>query len=434
VRAANGPSAESDLPSRAAFASDADLRRRVERAFDLAETTIDRIVARESGLDLSGLEAPPDKVVAETAMLLRAVAALPDGTVRRCRIAELASQLADYAQSPRIAAGIALHPSLARDYGAAHIVLKAAGFGSPRCDAALARARLADAAQGRERLPHRELEQAWLAWLFDGKTSIAGLAERTALGRGIDLLFGKRDDVYALTHALMYATDFGGAALPGMPRSSDRIAAEADSALAGALDDDDFDLAGELLLTAPYLRRKWSLTASFGFAVLAFVEDEVGVLPSLSLDREGYERHDPASRAAYVTAVAYHTAFVMGLLCAAILRREDRPRLGRIETGAATADRLIEDLLADPKRPQWLMFVRRLDPGRRAALTPFLLDVAIRRAARRLELGKVERALRLGVDESVPATPLRLQAAELLQRLAAASAELAVPGPASALA
>jgi hypothetical protein len=160
------------------------------------------------------------------------------------------------------------------------------------------------------------------------------------------------------------------------------------------------------------------------------VEDEVGVLPSLSLDREGYERHDPARRAAYVTAVAYHTAFVMGLLCAAILRQEQRPSLGRIETGAATADRLIEDLLADPKRPQWLMFIRRLDSGERAALTPLLLDVAIRRAARRLELGHVERALRRGVEQSVPATPLRLQAAELLQRLAAASAELAVQAPA----
>ncbi len=76
------------------------------------------------------------------------------------------------------------------------------------------------------------------------------------------------------------------------------------------------------------------------------------------------------------------------------------------------------------------MFIRRLDPGRRAALTPFLLDVAFRRAARRLELGQVERALRRGVEPSVPATPLRLQAAELLQRLAAASAELAVQAPA----
>ena len=430
MRAANGPLPGAGLPGGPAFASNADLQRRVERAFDLAETTIEQIVACESGLDLSALEAPPDKVVAETAMLLRAVATLPDGTVRRCRVAALGSQLAVYAQGPRIAAGIALHPSLARDYGAAHIVLRAAGFGSPRCDAALERARLADAAQGRERLPHRELEQAWLAWLCDGKTPIAGLAERTALGRGIDLVFGKRDDVYALTHALMYATDFGGAALPGLSRSPERIAAEADSALAGALDDDDFDLAGELLLTAPYLRREWSPAASFGFAVLAFVEDEVGVLPSLSLDREGYERHDPARRAAYVTAVAYHTAFVMGLLCAAILRQEERPCLGRIETSAATADRLIEELLADPKRPQWLMFIRRLDRGQRAALTPFLLDVAIRRAARRLELGEVERALHLGVEQRVPATPLRLQAAELLQRLAAASAELVVEAPA----
>ena len=39
-------------------------------------------------------------------MLLRAVAALPDGTVRRCRVAALASQLAVYAQGPRIAAAL----------------------------------------------------------------------------------------------------------------------------------------------------------------------------------------------------------------------------------------------------------------------------------------------------------------------------------------
>src|SRR4051812_9545745 len=98
VRAAKGPSKGAGLPG--AFASNADLQRRVERAFDLAETTIEQIVARESGLDLSALEAPPDKVVAETAMLLRAVAALTDGTVRRCRVTALASQLAVYAQGP----------------------------------------------------------------------------------------------------------------------------------------------------------------------------------------------------------------------------------------------------------------------------------------------------------------------------------------------
>ena len=107
MRAANGSLPGAGLPG--AFASNADLQRRVERAFDLAETTIEQIVACESGLDLSALEAPPDKVVAETAMLLRAVATLPDGTVRGCRVAALGSQLAVYAKGPRIAAGIALH-------------------------------------------------------------------------------------------------------------------------------------------------------------------------------------------------------------------------------------------------------------------------------------------------------------------------------------
>src|SRR3954466_15367201 len=104
VRAANRPLPGAGLPGGPAFASNADLQRRVKRAFDLAETTIEQIVARESGLDLSARDAPPAKVVAGPVMLHRAAECIRDGTVRRCRFAALASQLAVYAQGPRIAA------------------------------------------------------------------------------------------------------------------------------------------------------------------------------------------------------------------------------------------------------------------------------------------------------------------------------------------
>jgi hypothetical protein len=91
--------------------------------------------------------------------------------------------------------------------------------------------------------------------------------------------------------------------------------------LAGALDDDDFDLAGELLLAWPFLDAAWDEPSSFAFAVLAGVEDEVGVPPSLALDRAEYERQPVAARKSYVAAVAYNTAYVMGLLCAVMLSR-----------------------------------------------------------------------------------------------------------------
>lgn len=95
--------------------------------------------------------------------------------------------------------------------------------------------------------------------------------------------------------------------------------------LTGALDDDDFDLAAELLLARPCLGEGWNAVSSFGFAVLERVEDEVGVLPSLSLDGNEFARLPVAARPHYVAATAYHTAYVMGLLCAAILRARALP-------------------------------------------------------------------------------------------------------------
>jgi len=232
------------------------------------------------------------------------------------------------------------------------------------------------------------------------------------------VLLGSRDDLYALTHALIYATDFG-ATLPRLPRAAAAIAAECDSALAGVLDDDDFDLAAELLLAQPYLRRRWSPAAAFGFSVLAAVEDRVGVLPSLSLDRAGVERQAPADREAYVAAVAYHTAYVMGLLCTAILRAPHRPFAPRQARAAAPlAERLMAELAAGPRRLQWVAVAQALTPRARAPLTGLLLDMALRRAARALDLARVRALLVDGLEARVPPTPLRLQAAELLGRLA----------------
>jgi hypothetical protein len=47
----------------------------------------------------------------------------------------------------------------------------------------------------------------------------------------------------------------------------------------GACDIQDFDVAGELLMTWPMLQRRWSNGASFGFLCLAHAEDEAGFLP-----------------------------------------------------------------------------------------------------------------------------------------------------------
>src|SRR5207247_1255775 len=105
--------------------------------------------------------------------------------------------------------------------------------------------------------------------------------------------------------------------------------------------------------------------------------------------------------------------------CAAILGAPHKPQPPR-EAAAASplAERLMAELADGPRRLQWLPAAQALTPRARAPLAGFLLDIALRRAARALDLAKVRDLLIAGVEARVPPTPLRLQAAELLSRLA----------------
>lgn len=192
------------------------------------------------------------------------------------------------------------------------------------------------------------------------------------------------------------------------------------SALAGALDDDDFDLAGELLLAWPFLQADWDPCASFAFRVLTRVEDEVGVLPSLALDRTGYEQQPAESRSQYVAAVTYHTAYVMGLLCSVLLQHRGRPkRPPPVSIGSASlAEELLAGLAAEGRRAQWLQDFEALAHATQAAYAPFLLDIALRRAMRRIDFGAARRLLQRAIEAGVVLSPLCLQVAGILRRLA----------------
>ena len=398
-----------DAPAWSAF----DLRRRVERTLDLVTAALD-LVNRETKLDLEALEAPPAKIIAESAIYLRLVAQTPQaGQQIVTRAHDLLERLAPMARSASVAFGLCLHPAVARDYAAGHILLTAAGHRDARFDGLLDRALASPLRAARERVPYRALEQQWFDHLRGGPPPQPAAIATTALGASCDLLTGSRDDWYALTHSLFYATDFG-ALEPILPRPAAEVLADAESAMAGALDVDDFDLAAELLMTWPMLGLPWSTSASFGFAVLARVEDEVGVLPSLAIDRAGYQRQDPAVRGDYVTATTYHTGYVMGLLCCLALRARR----------ATVPMRVLSPALGEQVRaakPQWRNDFGALSPADQAELAPFVLDVELRRAVRRLDLTAVRVLLAQAVDRNVPLTPLARQASALLLRVAAAA-------------
>lgn len=219
-----------------------DLLRRLCNALDIAERAV-RILVPQGYQDptdsATGVEA--EKVVSETALLLLACGPLaPEHAEVRSRVERVVSLLIPHARNERVVIGLCMDPSMAQDYAFAHACLSRLGYPDRRIDRLLESSFEAERATGRERLPHRALEQEWLKRVWDPTESHirddTGLPARSMLGRSMDVFAASRDDIYAFTHALMYLTDLGERKVR-LPRSRVEVLTNAEAVLACCLDE-----------------------------------------------------------------------------------------------------------------------------------------------------------------------------------------------------
>jgi hypothetical protein len=414
-------------PSRARWQT-FDLERRLCGVLDFAQQCVERLAAN----GYSDAEEPantirPEKLIGETAIVLYAASAVGSDAVKT-RIDAVARLLVPHARSPRILLGLCLEPSLALDYAEAHICLGALGHRDADVDALVRQSATAQAAGGRERVPHRVLEQHWIGAVWAESTAAsrhpapAAAAPSSILGKPMDVLGGGKSETYAFTHALMYVRDFN-IRPQRLPRSRAAILAEAEAALAKCIDQEDYDLAGEVLMAWPLTGATWSAGAAFAFRVLARAEDKHGRLPAPGTRQQRLDKLQGDARTDYVLATAYHTVYVMGLLCAAALHPGRAPparlppRRGPDRSAADAVLRFLDDA-ADKQSPQWRHEFEAATPAEREALAGFLLTVALHRNIGRREFGAVHGLLKLGYTLGLADTPAASQAAEMLERLA----------------
>jgi hypothetical protein len=408
--------------------SEADLVRRLSHALDFAAQAVAMMAAEGfTDPDDASRSVRAEKVVAETGLLLLSAATATVDPAVRARTDALARMLIPHARGDRVQARICLEPSLALEHALAHICLSGLGYRDPGFDALLADSLRADSAHGCERAPYRQLEQAWLLRTWGGLPMARGdasLARRTALGRPTDLLSLRKDDVYAFTHALLYLTDLG-RRRARMPRAAAVIAAEADAALATCLDELDYDLGGEVLFTWAHLHQPWSASATLGFAVLAGVEDRIGFLPSPGVSLDTAAGLTGEARDRYLVPRTYHTVFVMGLLCAAVLR-SGRPPVSIADDGCyrGAAPEFMSLMGASAPKADWASHLETLTPGQRDSLAPLLLNVALHRATVRRDFVGLRAALLAAGRHGLLGGPAPWQAAQLLQRAARLPAAL----------
>lgn len=399
-----------------------DLMRRLELALKIAKRAIEFL-----GVDGYRETVPsadsfgPDKPLAETAMLLY-VCANMDGPARKgLQIDEMGRLLAPLARSPRTALAIALHPTICLQLAMPHILLSQLGLEDKRFDRTLALSAEAVVSRGREVVPHRTLEGCWLRSLWSAVPPGAEFDDAVSgsvMSRPLDLLWGSRDDAYAYTHTFMYFTDFGRNPRP-LPRPRSELVAESTGLLLRSLLVEDFDLAAEVLMTWPLMAAAWTPVATFGFRVLAELEDRTGYLPSGNGIPERFHLLTGAERTKYALAASYHTAYVMGMLCALAVSPEHRPP--QDITGPLVPATLIGsllDMLPVADTP-WQSTFRKLPELEQRALAPMLVHIGLLAKTRNHDLSGTAELLEVAARQGLADTPICAQVAELLQRIAA---------------
>ena len=238
------------------------------------------------------------------------------------------------------------------------------------------------------------------------------------LGRPLDALRSSRMDVYGLTHAVMYASDFG-CRRPKLTRSASAIRADADTALAIAAHLADWDLLAEALLAWPMLGLSWGASAAFALDLLARVQRKDGFLPGHSFDPLHYDLLEQDQKLQYLYTTSYHASYVMGMLCAVTLREQ------RFPTGCETVPKKYRNasialcsLIRTCAKPRlWLDEIEALLPAVHwDSLAPLLLVIILREASAEGDLRTLRCALEIAVDHNLASQPVAVQAAGLLSR------------------
>jgi hypothetical protein len=268
-----------------------------------------------------------DKIVAETAILLLVAArAIPRATSGHELILRL-TELLESAAADRRALEILLRsPHNAPALGLPQVVLASFRRGDEQIQEVIRRifsARLADAL---ERIPYRAMEVRWVESIAapNGRVDMSDLLAMNVLVKRIHPISMSRTTGYALTHGIMYATNFGAEPLTGS-LDVDFACARIDAALAWVLVNEDLDLLIEFIIAATLLRQPWSPYVWLAFHLCNNVWDELGFLPCPSFKPSEYVQLQGDAASAYVYRHVYHTMYVAGLLCAILLTSDCDP-------------------------------------------------------------------------------------------------------------
>jgi hypothetical protein len=149
------------------------------------------------------------------------------------------------------------------------------------------------------------------------------------------------------------------------------------------------------------------------------VEDKAGFLPTPSTRIAELDALDGPQRKRLLLATVYHTAYVMGLLCAASLRPGFAPPMS-VPINASkrgSAKKILAALDLNSQRAHWQEEFQELTAAEADSLAGFLINVGLHRRIAKRDFRGVRQLLELAWELDLADTPAASQSAQMLDRI-----------------
>ena len=211
-------------------------------------------------------------------------------------------------------------PSQYNPYLLIYLPLRAIGVRLPAFEEAIRRLRRMGYPAAMEIFPYREMELNYLTWkagLQRRKSNWRRAYRSTVLYRGCNPIYFSLNDVYSVTHTLIYLTDFGRSATAFEDHAEcERAIGIVEPLLVHYWREPNWDLTGELLINLVGLTHFDTPLFAAAFTSLMNVWRQDGTLPGPNFCSQGGEPDEKV-----IFRDCYHTTLVGMLLSAAYLYR-----------------------------------------------------------------------------------------------------------------
>ncbi|NML21525.1 hypothetical protein HHL16_11610 [Pseudoflavitalea sp. G-6-1-2] len=300
-----------------------ELFRRLDDILDFAIKNIQQIDMRHNlwNESIGPSISFADKVITETSLLaLLAKRAADKHQYPDQKIFQLCKLLDPQVRGNQSKRLLMHNPQAAVVFGIGHAALNAAGIENALFDHFIMQAFSSGEVFNTERLPYRKMDVIWLNNLLRPDNAIGF---ETTLPDGIlnsraHPIYMNTADIYSVTHALMYVTDFGRYRVPDTVDHA-YINAVIDAATAHHLLSDNLDIVGELIMSAVLMGNTDSLSTGMAWELLTAMWDKFGFLPCPTFVAADFQSLSGSDATAYAFRHLYHTMYVGGILCCLLL-------------------------------------------------------------------------------------------------------------------